>query len=558
MFNIVVSSNRSQRRENSVLVEACRYGGLLGIGVLYLAAVGALTQFAPRWIIEGLLTLSQMAVLLLAFVAAALLAGATARRPLPQALSAALLAAALGTLPVLALVAVGTRISLRQYLVGVTPDLLHALVLDQRPALGGLLLFAIFAGAFLFTILLRRSGGRLRRPLVLAAAAVLVAGLLSDLLLSFSPALGILSNTIAWFVSSDGVSQPGAVVIALATFLISTLVEISGRRGMVSELILATPRRRRICAVLGVAVVLALPLLTNQFIAQICVLVGLYALMGMGLNIELGMAGLIDLGFVAFFAIGAYTVGLLSGHNETAIANLSFWACLPIAVLASSIAGLLFGLPVLRVRGDYLAVATLGLGEIIRVLVVSDMMRPLLGGAQGLVEIPKPSIAGVSFNNPIYIFYLTAALAGIAAWCAWRLDHSRIGREWMALREDEDVAEALGIDPVKTKMLAYVIGAAFAGAAGAVFAAMLGSVFPHSFQLLISMNVLALLVAGGAGSLPGVFLGAAILVGLPELMREFGEYRYLFYGFVLVIVMRMRPEGLWPAAVRIREGSHVS
>jgi branched-chain amino acid transport system permease protein len=558
MFNIVVSSNRSQRRENSVLVEACRYGGLLGIGVFYLAAVGVLTQFAPRWIIEGLLTLSQVAVLLLAFVAAALLGGATARRPLPQALSAALLAAALGTLPVLALVAVGTRISLRQYLVGVTPDLLHALVLDQGQALGGLLLFAIFAGVFLFTILLRRFGGRLRRPLVLAAAAVLVAGLLSDLLLSFSPALGILSNTIAWFVSSDGVSQPGAVVIALATFLISTLVEISGRRGMVSELILATPRRRRICAVLGVAVVLALPLLTNQFIAQICVLVGLYALMGMGLNIELGMAGLIDLGFVAFFAIGAYTVGLLSGHNETAIANLSFWVCLPIAVLASSIAGLLFGLPVLRVRGDYLAVATLGLGEIIRVLVVSDMMRPLLGGAQGLVEIPKPSIAGVSFNNPIYIFYLTAALAGIAAWCAWRLDHSRIGREWMALREDEDVAEALGIDPVKTKVLAYVIGAAFAGAAGAVFAAMLGSVFPHSFQLLISMNVLALLVVGGAGSLPGVFLGAAILVGLPELMREFGEYRYLFYGFVLVIVMRMRPEGLWPAAVRIREGAHVS
>jgi branched-chain amino acid transport system permease protein len=558
MFNIVVSSNRSQRRENSVLVEACRYGGLLGIGVFYLAAVGVLTQFAPRWIIEGLLTLSQVAVLLLAFVAAALLAGATARRPLPQALSAALLAAALGTLPVLALVAVGTRVSLRQYLVGVTPDLLHALVLDQGPALGGLLLFAIFAGAFLFTILLRRFGGRLRRPLVLAAAAVLVAGLLSDLLLSFSPVLGILSNTIAWFVSSDGVSQPGAVVIALATFLISTLIEIFGRRGMVSELILATPRRRRICAVLGVAVVLALPLLTNQFIAQICVLVGLYALMGMGLNIELGMAGLIDLGFVAFFAIGAYTVGLLSGHNETAIANLSFWVCLPIAVLASSIAGLLFGLPVLRVRGDYLAVATLGLGEIIRVLVVSDMMRPLLGGAQGLVEIPKPSIAGVSFNNPIYIFYLTAALAGIATWCAWRLDHSRIGREWMALREDEDVAEALGIDPVKTKMLAYVIGAAFAGAAGAVFAAMLGSVFPQSFQLLISMNVLALLVAGGAGSLPGVFLGAAILVGLPELMREFGEYRYLFYGFVLVIVMRMRPEGLWPAAVRIREGAHVS
>ncbi|RVA16764.1 branched-chain amino acid ABC transporter permease, partial [Mesorhizobium sp. M7D.F.Ca.US.004.03.1.1] len=358
-------------------------------------------------------------------------AGATARRPLSNVIPAALFAAALATMPVLGLVKAGTEINLRPYLVAVTPELLSGLVLNQGLAIGGALLFSSFAFVFMLIVFLRRLGGRFRRPLMLAASAVVLVGLLSDLLLSFSPDDGPIADAIAWFVSSDGVSRYGAIVIALATLLTSMLADAIGGSKTVGK-VFASPKCRRVFWSMVAILLLALPLLTNQFIAQICVLVGLYALMGMGLNIELGMAGLIDLGFVAFFAIGAYTVGLLSGHNETAIASLSFWACLPIAVLASATAGLLFGLPILRVRGDYLAVATLGLGEIIRVLVVSDMMRSFLGGAQGLVEIPKPQIAGVDFNDPIYIFYLTATLAGLAAWCAWRLEHSRIGREWMA------------------------------------------------------------------------------------------------------------------------------
>jgi branched-chain amino acid transport system permease protein len=288
-------------------------------------------------------------------------------------------------------------------------------------------------------------------------------------------------------------------------------------------------------------------------------LVGLYILMGMGLNLEIGLAGLLDLGFVAFFAVGAYTTALLTADSPHALASytliphLSYWGAMPIAVGMAVIVGVLFGVPVLGVRGDYLAVATMGLGEIVRVLVLSDFAAPLLGGAQGVLQIPRPSIFGYELSGPVQLFYLTLVASSVAAYFAWRLENSRLGRAWMALRDDEDVAQALGISLVKSKLLAYGLGAAFAGLAGSIFATMVASVYPSSFQLLISINVLALIIVGGMGSLPGVVVGAAVLVGLPELLREFGEYRYLFYGAVLIIMMRIRPEGLWPSAVRRRE-----
>ena len=204
-------------------------------------------------------------------------------------------------------------------------------------------------------------------------------------------------------------------------------------------------------------------------------------------------------------------------------------------------------------RGDYLAVATLGLGEIVRVIVMSDFAAPLLGGAQGLLQIPKPSLGPLAFSGPVPLFYLTLVCAAVAAFVAWRLENSRLGRAWTALRDDEDVAQALGINLIRSKLLAYGLGAAFAGLAGSIFAVMLSSVFPSSFQLLISINVLALIIVGGMGSLPGVVLGAIALIGLPELLREFGDYRYLFYGAVLIVMMRLKPEGLWPSEVRQRE-----
>jgi branched-chain amino acid transport system permease protein len=226
---------------------------------------------------------------------------------------------------------------------------------------------------------------------------------------------------------------------------------------------------------------------------------------------------------------------------------------MPISVVLAVIIGVLFCLPVLGVRGDYLAVATLGLGEIVSVIVMSDFAAPLLGGAQGILQIPKPVLGRFILGSPVSLFYLTLVCSGVAAFVAWRLENSRLGRAWTALRDDEDVAQALGINLVRSKLLSYGLGAAFAGLAGSIFATMLTSVYPSSFQLLISVNVVALLIVGGMGSLPGVVIGALALIGLPELLREFGEYRYLFYGAVLIVMMRLRPEGLWPSDVRRRE-----
>jgi branched-chain amino acid transport system permease protein len=222
-------------------------------------------------------------------------------------------------------------------------------------------------------------------------------------------------------------------------------------------------------------------------------------------------------------------------------------------VIVALAAGVVLGLPILRIRGDYLAIATLGFGEIIRLLVLSDFFRPWLGGSQGVLGIPKPTIGAFEFRGPEQLIYLTIVASALVAFVAVRLRDSRLGRAWMATREDEDVAEAMGVNLVNVKLLAYGLGAAFGGMSGAVFAVMVGSVFPHSFNLIISVNVLAVIIVGGMGSLPGVAVGSLFLVGLPELLREFSEFRFLIYGAALIIMMQLKPEGLWPEAVRRRE-----
>jgi branched-chain amino acid transport system permease protein len=204
-------------------------------------------------------------------------------------------------------------------------------------------------------------------------------------------------------------------------------------------------------------------------------------------------------------------------------------------------------------RGDYLAIVTLGFGEIIRVLALSDFLRPWVGGAQGIAKIPKATVGPLELSTPQHIYYLLLAGCLVAGFFAWRVKDSRLGRAWMAMREDEDVAQAMGINLVATKLLAFATGAAFSGLSGAIFASKLGSVYPHSFNLMISINILSLIIVGGMGSIPGVLVGAMVLVGLPEVLREFAEYRLLVYGAALVAMMLLRPEGLWPEAVHQRE-----
>ncbi|HEY6635532.1 MAG TPA: leucine/isoleucine/valine transporter permease subunit, partial [Acidimicrobiia bacterium] len=313
-------------------------------------------------------------------------------------------------------------------------------------------------------------------------------------------------------------------------------------------------------------VLTVLPWIVNTFISEVLGTIGLYILLGLGLNIVVGYAGLLDLGYVAFFAVGAYSIAVLTantsflvGGSVTAPAEagfMNFWVALPITIIIAVVIGVLIGAPVLRLRGDYLAIVTLGFGEIIRTLVLSDWLKPYLGGPQGITQIPPVPLGPLDTRDPRILYYLILAFVVISFFIATRLKYSRVGRAWAAMREDEDVAEGMGISVVLYKILAFVMGAAIGCLGGAFFAAKLSVANPGSFTLLVSINVLAVVVLGGMGSIPGVVVGSLVLVGLPELLREFGEYRLHIYGVILVAIMLLKPEGLIPDARRAKELHH--
>lgn len=312
----------------------------------------------------------------------------------------------------------------------------------------------------------------------------------------------------------------------------------------------------------------------------------LYLMLALGLNIVVGFAGLLDMGFIAFYAVGAYLAALLSSpHLVTQFPMLLQWfpgglhmpilLLIPLAAALAAVCGILLGAPTLRLRGDYLAIVTLGFGEIIRIL-MRNLDRPIniTNGPKGISGIEPVSLFGVKFTgmhelfgirfSSLYLYYyLFAALLVAILFVCIRLQHSRIGRAWGAIREDEDAARAMGINTRNFKLLAFAIGATFGGIAGALFAAFQGFVSPESFTLQESIAVLAMVVLGGMGHIPGVILGALLLAALPEFLRSsmgplqqtlFGQVlidpeiiRQLFYGLALILVMLYRPAGLWPA-----------
>lgn len=536
-----------------MLRTATNRGLMFGAGGLHLAIVGVLLMLHQRWIVLDTISLGQ-AVLLLLGLGAGAMAVPSKTRPGPgHRLLLGLAAGAAASLPLAALVAAMNLVRLQPIFIALSHNLSVMLTLGLGLAPGIAALVAAGALAGLCGAALRLFPPVPRRAVIVGTSAVVVAGVFQELIQLMLQYEGIVGDVRDFFYTWEGLGQQGAAVIFVASAAAS-LAWTAARRHRPAVL---TPQQRRRQSFTWAAVILlalaVLPALAGAYIGQVLMLVGLYILMGMGLNLEVGLAGLLDLGFVAFFAVGAYATALLTADSPHALMHLSFWAAMPVAVLLAVLMGILFGIPVLGVRGDYLAVATMGLGEIVRVVVLSDFASPLLGGAQGVLQIPKPHIGTFSLNTPVSLFYLTLAASAVAAFVAWRLENSRLGRAWMALRDDEDVAQALGINLIRSKLLAYGLGAAFAGLAGSIFAVMLSSVYPSSFQLLISVNVLAVIIVGGMGSLPGVALGSIALIGLPELLREFGEYRYLFYGAVLIVMMRLRPEGLWPSEARRRE-----
>jgi branched-chain amino acid transport system permease protein len=527
--------------------------GLIGGAVaLYLCLVGIVPVFHTRQLIAGVITLGQIAL----FGSMAIPGAWAARKAttLREALLTGAVAGLITGLFLTLLVIVGSVVDLRAVFLNASPELYSMLTMGMGvagawiPAVEGLALGALAAA-------IGQLPDRIRSPLVRGLLAVLIVGLFAGLLRAPLLAAGLGSFARLIF-TADGLTVLGAVLV----FAVVVVGRIIRQRIGVAERVAALGEERRaqlripaIAALVGI--VLVLPLLLGPFFAQVIALVALYILMAFGLNITLGLAGLLDLGFVAFFAVGAYTVGLFTSLAEYGLLDVPFWVALPFAMLFAAIFGAILGLPILSIRGDYLAIATLGFGEIIRLLAGSDLLKPVLGGPRGIVNIPKPlDVPTNSFlSGPGQIYYIALAFAAVVAFVAWRLRSGRIGRAWIAIREDEDVAEAIGINLIQTKLLAYVLGAAFAGLGGAIFAGLVSSIFPSSINLFVSINVAAIVIVGGMGSIPGVALGALFLIGIPELFREFQDYRFLFYGMALIGMMLYRPEGIWPSGIARRE-----
>jgi len=536
------------------LQSVLRIGLLGGAIAIYLCLVGIVPVFATRPLIVGVVSLGQ-ATLLVTFGVFGYLAGRRAQAvSRVQAVLAGALAGAITGAFLTGLVLIGSVVDVRAVFLNASPEL-YALLQDGVvltgpvvPILVGLVTGALGGGLVGVRV-------EVRAPIVLGLGSLFFFGLFGGLLrtpLLVTP----LAVPARYLLGADGLTVPGAILVFVATVALAVLVRATRPRQRVDAMPAA--QRRLITGPLLILVgilVLLYPLALGSFFAQVIALVALFVLLGLGLNITLGLAGLLDLGFVAFYAVGAYTVALLTSTADLGIAGLTFWQAVPFAVVASMLFAIILGLPILRIRGDYLAIATLGFGEIIRILAGSNLLIGILGGPQGITNIPKPIVLPPTnvFAGPVQIYYIALAFAAVVAFVAWRLRGSRLGRSWMAIREDEDVAEGMGINLVQTKLLAYMLGGAFAGLAGAISAGLVGAVFSSSIELQLSINVVAIVIVGGMGSIPGVVLGALILIGLPELFREFTDYRFLAYGVALMAIMIVRPEGLLPSRIARRE-----
>ncbi|MCA1794374.1 MAG: branched-chain amino acid ABC transporter permease [Desulfotignum sp.] len=304
--------------------------------------------------------------------------------------------------------------------------------------------------------------------------------------------------------------------------------------------LLQNDRFRRPFLGLLAAFFIAYPFVFPMYHTSIMISALVYVMLGLGLNIVVGLAGLLDLGYVAFYAVGAYAYALLNLHF-----GLSFWVVLPMSALLGTLFGVLLGYPVLRLRGDYLAIVTLGFGEIIRI--VLENWDDFSNGPRGISDIPAPTFFGHHFGQHdamIYMYFIVIALVLMTIFFVNRLENSKIGRAWIALRDDEIACQAMGIDKFKTKLTAFALGATWAAMGGVVFAAKTSFINPMSFTIWESITILCVVVIGGMGSAIGVIAGALVLILLPEYLRAVAEYRMLVFGALQVIVMVFKPDGL--------------
>ena len=555
-----------------LLKSAVRAGLIGGVVIVFLGAVGMIEKFQARNLVSDVLTVSRVLLALPPFIAAYIVVRprvirgqeATVGR-LPSLQAGAIAGATAGALmaAAIALWAIFDPVTVRDIFVSLSPTLMTVVTFGQGIpvaaiiwVVGGAMVGAAGGGV-------RAVPQRYRGPLFTGLWAVVGVGILQRVLPTLLFELG-LDSTLLYSPIFGGLTPLGAVFIFAAAVGLGFLY--NQRRAHIQRR-LQEREQRAALGVIGFIVValvlIALPQLLGSVLTNTLGRVGIYVLMGLGLNIVVGFAGLLDLGYVAFFAVGAYFLALFSGANlVTSLGatqspafsvDFSFYGALPIVVIIAALIGMMIGAPVLRLRGDYLAIVTLGFGEIARILVTSNALRNFTGGAQGLRDVTNASLFGIDLQSPQNFYYLVLALVLVGVYVSLRLQNSRTGRAWAAMREDEQVAEAMGVSTTRYKLLAFAMGGAIGSFAGALLAVQVGTVQPDTFQVLVSITALAVVILGGMGSIRGVILGALALVGIPELLAEFEEFRLLVYGAVIIAIMILKPEGLLPNVRRMRE-----
>jgi branched-chain amino acid transport system permease protein len=544
---------------------AVRFGLSGGVAMVLVAATGIVATFQPRMVIDPILPLGVLFLYLVAFgfgwMAAQPPPTLEGFAPAPIGIRNVIAGALAGLLAGLCLgllLILMTVFDLRGVFIELSPELVEiiSLGLPIGGAVVAIALISAAAGALGAAVHLLPA--RLRRSLMPALIWVTFFSLLTDLFGQLFTGLSMEFLIDLLYTGRGGaLTVPGAVIVLVVFFALYWF--LGKRENSLRQRVQALPKERRMRWQIGTAVIILVvlyfvPKLMGPFVSQILVTAGIYLLMALGLNIVVGYAGLLDLGYVAFFAVGAYTAAILTSPQSPALSpEMTLVAALPFVMLAAAIAGIVVATPVLRMRGDYLAIVTLGFGEIARILLNSEWLAPYFGGAQGITNIPDLQVGPLTFSTPQDYFYPVFLFVLLAAYITLAVQNSRWGRAWMAMREDESVAEAMGVNIVTAKLSAFVVGAVLASFGGALFGSQIGSVFPHTFDIVVSITILVIIIVGGMGSVPGVTLGALVLIVLPNLLREFSEFQFLFYGVLLIAMMLKRPEGFIPSQRRAQE-----
>lgn len=536
-------------------------GLIAGLVILYVGAVGMLESFHGRQVIQDVITLGQLLLFMPAFYAGYRVASHAIEKQLGPvwAIIGAVVAGVLTAVPTVIVLLLSEQYNIRSVLVNISNGWVDVVTFDNRRELmtGILLLAGYLPLASVLGALLAQLPLKIRRALIAGVGLTLTVGIFGQTVRMILQQLLPVDQLNAIFRRETLLRDPAIILLILS--LIGAFIWSFGSKTAAQKYAALPPSSkkmsRRFMWIMLIFVLLALPWVIGRSLSDAMVTVGLYVLMGFGLNIAIGLAGLLDLGYVTNYAVGAYVMAVLTSTGPLGRGPdmLNFWIVIPIAIIVAMLTGFISALPVLRMRGDYLAIATLGFGEIIGKLAISDWLAPVIGGAQGVLFVPNPMFFGTEIKDPEQIYYVVLFFCVVTLFVSIRLNNSRTGRQWMAIREDEDVAAAMGINVPRAKLLAFTLSAATGGIAGAIFAAKVGTVFPNSFTLFISINVLSLIIVGGMGSNPGIVIGAIVLVGMPELLREFSDFRWLIYGVLLIFMMLSRPEGLLPSTVHKRE-----